>query len=76
MEDIETKLKWLSNSQPDLLSTIYAFNYSPVSYLHSSRRRFFFNGVLPDVVWNEKRVAPKISALLLQELELQNQPYT
>lgn len=67
-------LKELRSAQPSLFRILHYFNFNPASYLHPSRRADFFGACLPDRVWDESRVMYRLSAQMLQELDLLTQP--
>jgi hypothetical protein len=56
---------------PAVFRLLCEFNYLPAVYLHTSRRPDFFDNKLPDKVWNCSRVWPRLSALILRQLDLQ-----
>lgn len=64
----------LLRKSPVLFGKLLAFNYSPASYLHPARRKHFFGGVIPDVVWQEPRAQDRLSPLILQDLSLTDKP--
>lgn len=74
MHPIADNIKSLLNKSPAIFSQLYAFNYTPASYLHQSRRPQFFNDALPAQVWEEPRVWEKLSSLMLDQLGLSDQP--
>lgn len=73
MEATNENVRSLLIKSPVIFSQLYAFNYTPASYLHPSRRPQFFNGALPDITWEDPRVWEKLSVLMLQQLELNDQ---
>lgn len=67
-------LKELRSAEPGLFRILHNFNFNPASYLHPSRRSDFFGACLPDRVWDESRVMYRLSAQMLQDLDLLTQP--
>lgn len=65
-------LKEWRQARPHIYPAILNFNFHPATYLHASRRSQFFDGVLPDRVWESPRVAEKISRHILAQLQLQD----
>lgn len=55
---------------PAVFRLLCEFNYLPAVYLHPTRRADFFDNRLPDVVWSCSRVWPRLSALMLRQLDL------
>jgi hypothetical protein len=55
---------------PAVFRLLCEFNYLPAVYLHPTRRSFFFDNKLPDKVWACPRVWPRLSALMLRQLDL------
>jgi len=55
-----------------LLRLLIEFNFSPAKYLHPSQRKNFFNQEINDSVWSCQRVLPKLSKLILESLDLNN----
>lgn len=74
METMHEDFCSLLSKSPKIYSQLYAFNYTPASYLHPTRRAQFFDGVLPAVTWEEPRVWEKLSVAMLQQLGLSEQP--
>lgn len=74
MHTITDNIKSLLTSSPAIFSQLYAFNYTPASYLHPTRRAQFFDDALPAFVWEQPRVWEKLSAQMLVQLGLSDQP--
>ncbi len=74
MHPFTENFKSLLTKSPAIFSQLYAFNYTPASYLHTSRHVQFFDGALPDLVWEEPRVWEKLSVLMLEQLGMNDQP--
>ncbi len=74
MHPFTENFKSLLTKSPAIFSQLYAFNYTPASYLHTSRHVQFFDGALPGLVWEEPRVWEKLSVLMLEELSLADKP--
>lgn len=74
MHSITDNIKSLLTNSPAIFSQLYTFNYTPASYLHSTRHSQFFDGVLPRLAWEEPRVWEKLSMLMLEQLGLSDHP--
>ena len=58
---------------PAVFRLLCEFNFLPAVYLHPTRRPDFFDNTLPDKVWTCSRVWPRLSALMLEQLGLQEE---
>lgn len=74
MHPFTENFKTLLTKSPFVFSQLYTFNYTPASYLHSTRYSQFFDGALTDLIWEEPRAWEKLSALMLEQLGLSDQP--
>lgn len=57
-------------NDPLFFSVMAEFIYCPAAYLHPSHRQNFFEGSVPDYVWNSQRTWPRLSSLILSEMRL------
>ena len=61
-------------NNPEIFKILYEFNYLPAAYLHQTRRIKFFSGQIPEKVWLEPRVWPRLSTVILDELGIEKEP--